>query len=318
MFLVISLAWLLLIPPHLGLVLNEIAGVAEVHHDLDFRSIATHLSLWEKDGASAHVSRKLVSLLATHKSSEILRLMSSLLKSAGSNLTMSSFLPASEPSVPLPYAGNAYLRYKRNIFGNIISSLTGLATEDEIKEQLRLDKEIRNRVTSLLSHQVSFEQGVAKSLEGLQAGEKDLASMLGALEATHQEDINAVVRLSVFLTVLDADLASLEDTATAVLSGAAPGRLAAAFSAHFGLQGLLMYKMLSIRPWSRGVQVHYLSYLYQPGDVLSSVLQPDGSYYLYTSLCCYHVHALQLELPALTEFEVILFIILLCIYLCVL
>ena len=153
----VSLAWLLLIPPNLGLVFNEIAGVAEIHHDLDFHSIATHLSLWEKDGASAHVSRKLVSLLATHKSSEILRLVSSLLKTAGSNLTVSSFFPASAPTTPSQFAGNAFPRYKRNIFGNIISSLICLATEDEIKEQLRLDKEIRSRVTSLLSHQVTFE-----------------------------------------------------------------------------------------------------------------------------------------------------------------
>ena len=88
-------------PPNLGLVFNEIAGVAEIHHDLDFRSIATHLSLWEKDGASAHVSRKLVSLLATHKSSEILRLVSSLLKTAGSNLTVSSFFLLLHPLLPL-------------------------------------------------------------------------------------------------------------------------------------------------------------------------------------------------------------------------
>ena len=142
MTLIASLAWLLFIPPNLGLAFNEIAGVAEIHHDLDFRAIATHLSLWEKDGASAHVSRKLVSLLATHKSSEILRLVSSLLKTAGSNLTMSSFFPASAPAASPQFAGNAFHRYKRNIFGNIISSLTGLATEDEIKEQLRLDKEI--------------------------------------------------------------------------------------------------------------------------------------------------------------------------------
>ena len=141
--------------------------------------------------------------------------------------------------------------------------------------------------------------------------------MLDALKSAHQDDINAMVRLSVFLTVLDADLASLEDTATAVLTGNAPGRLAAAFSAHFGMQGLLQYKMLSVKPWSRGVQVHYLSYLYQPSDVLSSVLQSDGSYYLYTSLCCYHVHALQLELPALTEFEAS-FILLFFIYYCLL
>ena len=83
------------------------------------------------------------------------------------------------------------------------------------------------------------------------------------------------------------------------------------------MQTLLFYKMLSIKPWSCGVQVHYLSYLYQPGDVLSSVLQSDESYYLYTSLGYYHVHALQLELSTLTEFEASHFI-LLCLLLCVL
>ena len=67
---------------------------------------------------------------------------------------------------------------------------------------------------------MTFEQGVVASLEGIRAEEKDLASMLNALTSAHQDDINALVRLSVFLTVLDADLASLEDTATAEIGRA--------------------------------------------------------------------------------------------------
>ena len=126
-----------------------------------------------------------------------------------------------------------------------------MATEDEIKEQLRLDKEIRTCVTSLLSHQVAYEQGVASRLSSIQTEEKELASALGEFESTHQMDINSLVRLSVYLSILDTDVSDLQDTATSRLTGSAPGRLSASFSAHSGMQSLLAFKLMDVRPWTR-------------------------------------------------------------------
>ena len=49
-------------------------------------------------------------------------------------------------------------RPKRNIFGSIISTLTGLATEEQIQaEQLR-EKELEKKVTKMLSHEIEAEK----------------------------------------------------------------------------------------------------------------------------------------------------------------
>ena len=49
-------------------------------------------------------------------------------------------------------------RQKRNIFGSIISTLTGLATEEQLQaEQLR-EKELEKKVTKMLSHEIEAEK----------------------------------------------------------------------------------------------------------------------------------------------------------------
>ena len=44
-------------------------------------------------------------------------------------------------------------RVKRNFLGDLLHTLTGVATDDQLQAQLRLDEEIREKVLSVLTHQ---------------------------------------------------------------------------------------------------------------------------------------------------------------------
>jgi hypothetical protein len=46
-------------------------------------------------------------------------------------------------------------RFKQNILGDVLHALIGVATEEELAKQRQLDEDIRNKVTSTLTRQMS-------------------------------------------------------------------------------------------------------------------------------------------------------------------
>ncbi len=53
--------------------------------------------------------------------------------------------------------GNAVTRVKRNIFGDIMHQLFGVATDEQLQQQLRVDEEMRSKVADTLTRQVYYE-----------------------------------------------------------------------------------------------------------------------------------------------------------------
>ena len=87
-----------------------------------------------------------------------------------------------------------------------------MATDDQINEQLRLDKDLRDKVVSLLTHQAIYEEDVSKSLTGLAKEEEGLASRLAELSSTQSRDKQGLYRMLLFSSTLDSDVSILEDT----------------------------------------------------------------------------------------------------------
>ena len=63
-------------------------------------------------------------------------------------------------------------RVKRNFLGDLLHTLTGVATDDQLQAQLRLDEEIREKVLSVLTHQTQYEEEVGKIISGLSKEEE--------------------------------------------------------------------------------------------------------------------------------------------------
>jgi hypothetical protein len=51
-------------------------------------------------------------------------------------------------------------RTKRNIFGSLISTLTGLATEEQLRAEHEAEKHLEQKVARMLSHEIDVEKSV--------------------------------------------------------------------------------------------------------------------------------------------------------------
>jgi len=64
--------------------------------------------------------------------------------------------------VEIPKLKNAQIRYKRNIFGDLISGFTGLATEKEIENERRERHETDLKVKQIIRHELEVEHAVER------------------------------------------------------------------------------------------------------------------------------------------------------------
>jgi len=64
--------------------------------------------------------------------------------------------------VEIPKLKNAQIRYKRNIFGDLISGFTGLATEKEIENERRERHDTDLKVKQIIRHELEVEHAVER------------------------------------------------------------------------------------------------------------------------------------------------------------
>jgi hypothetical protein len=80
------------------------------------------------------------------------------------------------------WTGNQVRRQKRNILRELVYVITGLTTDDQLQQQLRIDEVIRDKVTNTLARQISFEQTMATIYSNLTKEEETLHSMINSLQ----------------------------------------------------------------------------------------------------------------------------------------
>jgi len=80
------------------------------------------------------------------------------------------------------WTGNQVRRQKRNILRELVYVITGLTTDDQLQQQLRIDEVIRDKVTNTLARQISFEQTMANIYSNLTKEEETLHSMINSLQ----------------------------------------------------------------------------------------------------------------------------------------
>jgi len=221
---------------------REIEGFLTVKERIDLLRIKKHAHLWahelltEKD--------KLTSLTAAQSIREL-----SLLTSTLETLTnYTTDLPSTDHKDRRETWGetiqtdrstfNNYLqrsRKKRNILGDLVHMVTGLATDDQLQQQLRIDETIRDKVTSTLARQLSFEQTMATAYSNLSREEETLHSMISSLQYQHDLYKGKQARLAAYQSIVHDDIDRLEDQIEAVWTGQVNTRHAVFLSSRAGL-----------------------------------------------------------------------------------
>ena len=194
---------------------------------------------------------------------------------------------------------------KRNFLGDMLHTLTGVATDDQLQAQLRLDEEIREKVLSILTHQTQYEEEVAKIITGLSKEEEGLSAALSSLQAAHLRDFRRQTRLNAVVAVVDSDLQMLEDILDSIMHEVTPGRLSAYLSFKSGLPSAVPFTFVNATYTGKAVEVLFESYLYQEHQIVSSTsVYNESALLLRTRISQYLVHPHHPSLGELSVNEV--------------
>ncbi len=78
-------------------------------------------------------------------------------------------------------------RKKRNIFGNVISSLTGLATLEQMQSEHKAIAETNEKIQKLLKHNLDIDE-ILKNLTNSATTKAEFSRMLGVIQKQNLQD----------------------------------------------------------------------------------------------------------------------------------
>ncbi len=180
-----------------------------------------HIQLWAADLHGQQDVEKLDLLLASKTIREMSLLMSSpkALAVQGTSSSLPWIDPTASKGNPVTDKDNQVHRFKRNILGDVLHALTGVAMVEELAKQRQMDVDIRNKVTSTLTRQMSYEKTVTDIIGNITNEEEVLGRHLQELAQRHNEDVSKITRLKVHHQIILEDIDKLEDVLTVTIFG---------------------------------------------------------------------------------------------------
>jgi hypothetical protein len=166
-----------------NITVQEIDGLLYVTEPVNTFRITQHVQLWSAD-LQGDVD-KLDVLMASKTISELSILMTSInqltaVSPYGGTDSMGVRTP-SDLSSATSSPGNLVRRYKRNILGDALNYLSGVPTAEMMAKQVKLDEEIRDKVTATLTRQMSYEHSVTDVIGNITREEEVLGRHLETL-----------------------------------------------------------------------------------------------------------------------------------------
>jgi hypothetical protein len=198
---------------------------------------------------------------------------------------------------------NSVRRVKRNVFGDIMHQLFGVATDEQLQQQLKVDEELRDRVADTLTRQVYYEKELTMAIGNITAEEDRMESRVSELEKRHKADKDRDSRMAAHRFTLMEDVDRLEDVLEAVVTGAVNTRHAAYLSAKAGMSRVASYEFLNLTAVGNKLVVCYLTRLFNE-VVVEVVATSATAVQIRTPSREYFLHVSHGPEMPLTEMEV--------------
>jgi hypothetical protein len=156
-------------------------------------------------------------------------------------------------------------------------------------KQVKLDKEIRDKVTATLTRQMSYERSVTDVIGNITREEEVLGRHLETLAKKHALDVGRLTRFNTHRHIVLEDIDKLEDILEAAWTGTANTRHSVYLSSRAGLQQVATFRMVGISKGRDGPIIRYVARLYRRTPVLAlsrtnlllSVATLDRLYHLH-------------------------------------
>jgi hypothetical protein len=269
---------------------TEIESIVHIQETINVQRIHAHLYTWAKE---ASTSDKLIKLIAAKAMRETDMRLRTLQLYTGYSLSDRPFTMDTT---------NQHNRFKRNILGDLIHSITGLATDDELKKQMRIDEEIRNKISSTLTRQVSFEKTLATVYSNLTKEEEMMERKLEELIIQRKQDKYHLIRLMTLSKIAQDDMEDLEDVIDGIRNGHLNTRHSLKLSHKIGLPDQTKYEVQGTKNTTQGLQIELQSRLLSSSNL---VIEDAGKYLKWTTnKRTYIVHPSRTTFDPLMEEEV--------------
>jgi len=244
----------------------EADGVIVIEDTINIEQIHGHLQTWTRETVTA--GDKLTRLLAGRAMRDADKLIAAIKEQTRATWT------GNKPVY------NQHERFKRNILGDLIHHVTGLATDDELKKQIKIDEEIRDRITTTLTRQVAFEKTLANVYGNLSREEEDLHRRVGELEIQRKQDKVHMLKILALSQVAKDDLQVLEDAMHALIHGQVNTRLSLKLAYKIGIHQPVVFKLVNYTTTDKGLNLCLQADLYRetPVEIFNM-----GPYQLYTT-----------------------------------
>jgi len=213
-------------------------------------------------------------------------------------------------NLSIPSRGrNGIERIQRNIFGDIVSSITGMPTREQYQHHMHVQEEIRKKLIHIAKHQVEAEKNVMRSITDIMTAEEQTSARVSNLENLVGMQGAATARFFAYYHLLCEDCDMLEDTLDAIRNGVASTRLDVYLSRLAGLHTMGMFEYNHILQTRGGFDAVYFARAYHQVEVRDYYLANDSAV-LHTDERRYILHpdGLPPYTHVLTEFEVVLFL----------
>ena len=282
----------------------EVDGILTVNEPINIARMTTHFQIWASDLRGAD---KLDSLMAAAHIREISLLTDTLATLTGipfhkaiPDLTEQRQHPTSSPSED----DNQHRRVRRNILGSFLKAVTGVATTEDLQDTLKVEQELKNKLTAALIRQTSYEKTMSSAIANVTREEETLFTHLQSLSNTHHEDRIKASKLLTHYKVFMDDADKLEDILEAVWTGVVNVRHSTYLSSRAGLQKVAAFKYLGAESSPSGPVFRYTTRLFRKAEILAVTLSGMEALILETSYRMYYLHPnYDLSLP-ITEEEV--------------
>jgi len=283
-----------------------------VKHHVNLHRIKEHVLAWGEDQGVGVFRSELMNPLMSHLTVEVAMLASTLMEHmhlenverAGPPTPSSSTQP--DDLIVSSRGRNGIERVQRNIFGDIVSTITGMPTGEQYQHHMHVQEEIRKKLIHIAKHQVEAEKTVMRSITDLMTAEEQMSARVSNLENLVGMQGAATARFFAYYHLLCEDRDMLEDTLEAIRSGVASTRLDVYLSRLAGLHTMGMFEYNHILQTRGGFDAVYFARAYRQVEIRSYYLTNDSAV-LHTDERRYLLHpdGLPPYTHVLTEFEVV-------------
>jgi len=297
--------------------IQEVDSLIVVQHHVNLHRIKEHILAWGEDRGVGVFRSEVMNPLMSHLTVEVAMLASTLMEHMHlENVDRAMSSTPTQPAnlEPVSTTGsssgwrNGIQRVQRNIFGDIVSTITGMPTGEQYQHHMHVQEEIRKKLIHMAKHQVEAEQNMMRSVSELMTAEEQTAVRMTNLERLVEMQGTATARFFAYYHLLCEDRDMLEDTLEAVRGGYASTRLDVYLSRLAGLHTMGMFEYNQILQARGGFDVLYFARAYRQVEVRdyfltneSAVLLTDERRYLMQP------DGLPAYTHVLTEFEVMIF-----------